>query len=322
MRLHFAPTDLQRITFAPAPNQLLESVLSVRGMRVTPTAGKRPRPGVREWQRRMNGSLVARAGMLPDLVGTRAFLPDFLLQPTAPDFASAVELARQTPEAQLVADLEGLPPSRSTERWRLELSAGAAGTWCRLTSDLRDYFSSSLEPLWPRIRAAGAADRALRAETLLRGGTDALLTTLGTNWYWRPPVLHVPASRSYDVKLCGRGLLLVPSYFAPGPLLMYRPDRSTVLVYPVCEEDAPAGAADTLGPLLGRTRAEVLATLRDPATTTVVAERAGVSLASASQHTTVLRNAGLISTTRMGGSVLHTLTPLGAALLQGDAAAR
>ncbi|MEV1178870.1 winged helix-turn-helix domain-containing protein, partial [Nonomuraea sp. NPDC049784] len=64
-----------------------------------------------------------------------------------------------------------------------------------------------------------------------------------------------------------------------------------------------------------RTRAAVLATLRAPATTTSVAERVGISLGSASQHTTVLRNAGLISTTRTGGAVLHTLTPLGQALL-------
>ncbi len=57
---------------------------------------------------------------------------------------------------------------------------------------------------------------------------------------------------------------------------------------------------------------------RHPATTTETADRVGISLPSASQHTSVLRNAGLITTTRTGTAVLHTLTPLGTALLQGD----
>ncbi len=49
-----------------------------------------------------------------------------------------------------------------------------------------------------------------------------------------------------------------------------------------------------------------------------MADRVGVSLASASQHAAVLRNAGLVSTVRMGGAVLHTLTPLGSTLLRSD----
>jgi DNA-binding transcriptional ArsR family regulator len=56
-------------------------------------------------------------------------------------------------------------------------------------------------------------------------------------------------------------------------------------------------------------------------TTSELARRVGVSLASASQHASVLREAGLVHTLRQGGAVLHTLTPLGAALLRGGAPA-
>ncbi len=42
----------------------------------------------------------------------------------------------------------------------------------------------------------------------------------------------------------------------------------------------------------------------------------GISLAAASQHASVLRNAGLITTRRRGSAVLHVLTPLGAELLR------
>ncbi|GHF15388.1 hypothetical protein GCM10014715_83320 [Streptomyces spiralis] len=52
------------------------------------------------------------------------------------------------------------------------------------------------------------------------------------------------------------------------------------------------------------------------------ADRVGISLPSASQHTTVLRHAGLLTTTRNGSAVLHTLSPLGEALLHGDTAMR
>ena len=43
----------------------------------------------------------------------------------------------------------------------------------------------------------------------------------------------------------------------------------------------------------------------------------GMSPATASYHTTVLRDAGLLSTHRLGSAVLHTPTPLGATLLEG-----
>lgn len=50
-------------------------------------------------------------------------------------------------------------------------------------------------------------------------------------------------------------------------------------------------------------------------TTGELARRADISAASASQHATVLRQAGLVSTHRQGNTVRHTLSPLGAELL-------
>ncbi|OPG01802.1 helix-turn-helix transcriptional regulator [Microbispora sp. GKU 823] len=316
MRLRFTAADLRRITFAPAPNALLETALSVR----RPPGMRWSRPDVREWRRSVDGTVKARAGVLLDVVPEQGFLPDFLLQPDAGDLSEGVELARRTPAGSLAADLDRLP--RAGGSWRRGLAEGESAAWQTLTDDLYGYFSSSLALWWPRVCDTAAADRALRAETLLRGGTDALLATLIAHCRWDPPVLHVRAVGEYDVELCGRGLLLVPSYFAPGPLLMYRPGDSTVLVYPMYSGDRPATATDALGPLLGRTRAAVLAALRHPATTSALADRLAISRASASEHATVLRNAGLISTTRLGGAVLHALTPLGSALLAGDSANR
>jgi DNA-binding transcriptional ArsR family regulator len=66
--------------------------------------------------------------------------------------------------------------------------------------------------------------------------------------------------------------------------------------------------------LLGATRAEVL-TAATGCTTTDLGARVGISAASASYHATILRNAGLLATKRVGSSVQHTRSDLGQALL-------
>ncbi|MEU2794301.1 winged helix-turn-helix domain-containing protein [Streptomyces sp. NPDC007100] len=66
--------------------------------------------------------------------------------------------------------------------------------------------------------------------------------------------------------------------------------------------------------LLGHTRAEILRRLTDPHTTTALARHLNLSAPTISTHTTALRNAGLLATTRTGRSVTHTRTALGALL--------
>jgi DNA-binding transcriptional ArsR family regulator len=321
--IRFTETDLRRITLAPGPNAVYEAALSVRLFHLASAGGRWwRRPGARQLRQQTKGTLAARAGVLSDLVRADGFMPDFLLQPDAHDLDGGLDRIRQTSVEQLAVDLSPLSFLGRPSRSLLDLLSGAVAARQQLTRDLHRYFTSSLAPLWSQVQAGAAADRSLRTETLLRGGVDALLATLNVTWHWDPPVLRVPSRHSYHVPLCGRGLLLIPSYFASAPMLGYPADGPVTLVYPMDHADRPRGSADTLGPLLGRTRAAVLAALRDPATTTALAERVGVSLASASQHATVLRNAGLISTSRIGGAVVHTTTPLGEALLHGDAALR
>ncbi|GAA3091480.1 winged helix-turn-helix domain-containing protein [Streptomyces roseofulvus] len=349
IRLHFTAADLCRITLAPTANALSETVLSVRAAlrpgprpqgrpEVRPGArdgvGRgagplyRPRSAVREWHRSLPGGAVARAGVLAELVAEDGFVPDFLLQPATPDFAGGLAAAAATPAERLALDL-GIPEVSGWNgglarpgRWAHELAQGSPVAARALLDDTRRYFESSVRPLWPRIRRDALTDRALRSEMLLRGGVDALLTTLGTTWRWQAPTLHLPSASTYDIPLCGRGLLLVPSWFATGPMVMYRPEATTVLVYPLYDSGDAASSGErpeALAALLGGTRSRILALLRSPATTTALAERASVSLAAASQHASVLRGAGLIDTVRTGTAVLHSLTPLGEALLAGAA---
>jgi DNA-binding transcriptional ArsR family regulator len=132
--------------------------------------------------------------------------------------------------------------------------------------------------------------------------------------------------------LDGRGIKLVPSVFVgqtPGlhenpndeldvPRLIL-PATSDGTGYPTGHAhlwDGPRPRGAALAALVGRTRAAVLRTIADGCTTTELAERVGISLAAASQHASVLRGAGLITTRRQGQAVLHVLTPLGTELLE------
>ncbi|MDI5909582.1 helix-turn-helix domain-containing protein, partial [Streptomyces sp. 12257] len=79
---------------------------------------------------------------------------------------------------------------------------------------------------------------------------------------------------------------------------------------------SPAPGGD-LGALIGRTRAAILEDVVTGRTTGELADRLGISGAAASQHTAVLRRAGLLLSVRHGRHVLHTITPAGSALLEG-----
>jgi DNA-binding transcriptional ArsR family regulator len=54
-----------------------------------------------------------------------------------------------------------------------------------------------------------------------------------------------------------------------------------------------------------------------PLSTTEVARQLRISLSSASEHATVLREATLVTTQRSGNLSLHSITSLGVALLNG-----
>lgn len=87
--------------------------------------------------------------------------------------------------------------------------------------------------------------------------------------------------------------------------------------------DALADVPASLCALLGRTRATVLCVIADRpgCSTAQLATGAGISLASAGEHASVLRTAGLTSLTKAGKRALHALSPAGRALLNSMAQA-
>jgi DNA-binding transcriptional ArsR family regulator len=187
----------------------------------------------------------------------------------------------------------------------------------------------------PRPHRAGLTntferERDRLAQVLRDGGVEALLSSLHPSISWRTPVLTVWTRHGEaDLDLRGTGLTIVPSLCAPpvSPVSTIGglERASPVLAYPF-DPAAKAASADVehrprLGPrrldhLMGRTRALVFAAIGEGGcTTTELADRSGTSLATASEHATVLRAAGLIATQRRGAAVRHDLTHLGVALL-------
>ncbi|WP_329385856.1 helix-turn-helix domain-containing protein [Streptomyces sp. NBC_01351] len=333
LRIHFTGVDLARVRMAGRPDALWETILSFHRLR--------DRRDVRlfgEWRTESRIRLNSETRMLGMLIPSKGYFPDFL---------TPVE-GRYGWDVGLDA-LRGIRPERMRREMRLLGGAGTAvmpprlrdfmedGTkhLPRLLGELRAYHRAAVEPYWTHIQAQIEAERAARGRALLDGGADELLASLPPMLRWRAPVLECDYPVDRDVRLRGRGLLLQPSFFCRRTAVtLHDPELPPVLVYPAAAQlaSAPTGGEGarpaveeqrvrTLGKLVGHTRSVVLRAIGDGATTSELARRAGVSLASASQHACVMREAGLVTTLRHGNAVLHTVTPLGAALLKGGAVA-
>jgi DNA-binding transcriptional ArsR family regulator len=315
LRIHFTAEDIGRVRIAREPDPLWETVFSVFRMR-------RPGPDLVFGRWRGHAVRACRRADLDVLQALirNAYFPDFLTPAEgALGLPAALDALRSTPTHRLrdeltyLARLGGPVPS-----WMRRLADGDRQALELLTGAVRSQYEAVVEPFWAQARAQVDADRARRARVLLDEGCEGLLRSFRPMMCWAPPVLEVDVPYEQSLHLDGRGLLLVPSYLSWGtPDFLRDASLPPVLVYPV-EHDVRHDAADpraAVMSLVGYTRALVLETIGDGRTTTDLARLVGVSAGSISQHTAVLRDARLIRTTRAGRAVLHTLTPLGTALL-------
>jgi predicted transcriptional regulator len=325
-RIHFTAEDLERIQVRPTLGPLAETTAALSMLRCP----QQPRALYRQWRSQVKGRLTPQMAVLTALCppGSKGVdLP--MLTGTAPTLEQGVQALLAVPREQLLVEMQftdrrhRLPAgawavAEANGQGRLELAAATVAAYQVL-----------VEPYWNRIHACLHAEHVARLRTLAADGPGGLLASLQNQWVrWRPPVLDVLVPIDYDLALNGRGIALVPSVFVgqlpslhevPGdpaamPWLILPPTGERMEQRQLWNGARPQGAA--LAALVGRNRAAVLRTIADGCTTTELADRVGISLAAASQHASVLRNAGLITTHRNGSAVLHVLTPLGAELLQ------
>lgn len=97
----------------------------------------------------------------------------------------------------------------------------------------------------------------------------------------------------------------------PWPFAIVYPARGVADLLGPSARDRPAEALDRL---IGLSRAAVLRALTTPATTSQLAGQLGMGLGSIGGHLAVLRDAGLVTRTRLGRSVRYERTALGDAL--------
>ncbi|MFD9305126.1 helix-turn-helix domain-containing protein [Streptomyces sp. NPDC060048] len=357
LRIHFTGVDLARVRMAGRPDALWETILSFHRLRDRRDARlfgdwRTETRSRLNGETRLLGALIPSRGYFPDFLtpvegqygwdvgldALRALRPERMRR-------ELVLLGQGAGAGSGMAAAFGMPSAAGTgggadgpvPRRLRDFMEGATAHLPRLLGELRGYHRAAVEPYWTRIQAQIEAERAARGRALLDGGADELLDSLPSMLRWRAPVLECDYPVDRDVRLRGRGLLLQPSFFCRRTAVtLHDPELPPVLVYPAaaelgsaqsgCEATRPAEERRqyrqrTLGKLVGHTRSVVLEAIGDGATTSELARRAGVSLASASQHAGVMREAGLVTTLRHGNAVLHTVTPLGAALLKGGAVA-
>jgi DNA-binding transcriptional ArsR family regulator len=209
----------------------------------------------------------------------------------------------------------------------LALTRGDAEPWQRLLRRMEDRFSSWIGPSWPAIRDRLDAEEARLAHRAAAGGLGSLFTALGHGIRWTGTSLDLPGAgisgtHTSVIELGGRGLTIVPSFFALEPMVWLPAELTApaLLTVPCSVAEGSRGSqsdGERRGAeLLGRTRAAVLAQVaRGPRTTSQLSQELGIAISGASQHASVLRRAGLITTTREGGHVQHVITELGESLL-------
>ncbi|UQX88625.1 DUF5937 family protein [Jatrophihabitans telluris] len=321
--------DWPRFRFAHSP--LWETVQAVMTLRS---------PRVRQHHLRW-AETIDVAALLPRIPALAAltpspgpvWVPDFLVPAptgasgaaTAPGIEEELAAVRAYPPPAVRADLMRSLRSRSTRQRRavlqplIENPPLAVG---QLTDELRIAWRVLVEPFWPAIRKLVEDDIAFRSRAMARRGYGAMLADLHEDIRFAPDRITVHGNDAAVVELGGRGLLLMPSAFCwPLVLTVIDPPWPPSLAYPARGVGnlwaTPEPALGALAAILGESRAQLLQDLAEPRSTTALALRHGLSPATTSVHVHRLRDAGLLSATRLGREVRYRRTELGTALITG-----
>lgn len=328
-RIHFTSQDLARTRVAEAPPPLLELDRAARALQDRGEAVR-----LDSWHRGVE-RLSEPARMVLSLIPPVGWSPTFVTGPQAGSLADLLERVHAVPERRIRAELGEIAEHQRLPAWTSRVTDDR-DLRDRICQGLNDLFGALLAPCWDQVTAVFAADLSVRMRQLAGGGVERLLAQLNPQWVrWNAPVLEVRMinGAEHDLYLAGRGILLVPSMFGSRSLVDPDAQPRPTLSYPAGPGEHARRLADryssaaAVSALLGQTKAAVLATIagHPGCSTTELAALARISAASASEHTTVLRQAGLVRTVRHRNAALHTPTALGTALLNGaltDAAGR
>ena len=246
----------------------------------------------------------------PNAAAGRAAKPR--LRAGLPDPAAADRQARSSgpagrdprdPPAHVARELERCRETVDDEQHRRQLTSlltDPERARDQLAARLHHAWTSLVAPFWVRIRTLLDRDIDERSRTLARHGLRRALDELHPKIRWTRPGLLLADRTGRTVAVDERGVLLMPSaYLWPYVAAIIEEPWQPTIVYPatgIAELwQAPAAPPGTLGRLLGRTRALILAALDQPLSTTALAAATGLSPAGVSRHLLALRDAGLLT---------------------------
>lgn len=316
LKYEVSDADLGGVRFGISP--LCELGLSLRAIR-DPSQYPLQLP----WLRRTEEARSRlELEVLLALVDDRLWTPDFLNpRPESPltriedEFAVLERISAEQFHGDLIR-VHGVVP---------DVFSGPVGPAIRrMVRILREFWDTCFAPHWLRMRTILEADIVYRGRQIAQGGLFTMLNDLSGAVEFDGRVISVrlknPASRTE--KTDGLGLTLVPTMFtrrasAPvnhgdPPLLMY-PARGQGAMWETERVTNPAAIVA----VLGEVRTSLLTALAAPASSTELGLRFGVTTSAVNQHLRALRDAGLVTSTRYGRSVLYFRSELGTALLLG-----
>lgn len=319
MDFRLAPDDLTAIRFGLSPGH--ELCHAVRAL-------QRPAeyPLQWGWLREVRNRLPRESfELLAVLIGVKGYFPDFFTSTPTWDLTpeDEAERLRETPEAPMRVDLGKMAiRSEGARREAIERMMQQPRRARAMIADAwSEVWDAALAPVWPQLERLLRADIAVRSRRFATAGIGATVSTLHPRITWHEGAVRVELLLHREAIDChGSGLVLVPSVFSGGCSAITEPPAQPTLFYPAAGVTASwtrdaAESAAALGALLGPARAEILLASHAPRTTSQVAADTGIAVSTASHHLTILRESGLIDSTRDGASVRHVRTPLGEALV-------
>ncbi|NEA31230.1 winged helix-turn-helix domain-containing protein [Streptomyces sp. SID13031] len=315
LTLRLNGVDLSHTSVRSKPSATME--LAAAGKRITQSLPVPPH--LATWAAATRAAIRPVMAPYLQLCGMPRWMPDFLTPTSSEsDFATALEQMLATPPELLFAELRAPIESGALPARTADLAAGDPAALRRLGVAAEAFHAIAVGPYWAEMVTAVHADRAARGLTFVDQGIDRVLHTLSPQLRWQSSTLSYECPGGADIVItpAGRGVTLVPSYLVPVPNFVDVGTSPVILHYPIEKRPPELTFREPLSDLLGRTRAAVLSATTGGRSTSEVAEAVGISAGSASQHASVLRSAGLITTHRTGSSVRHLVTPLGTDLLQ------
>lgn len=345
LEITFTVEDLARTRLAISP--LWELVASVRLLKA-PRAWGFHRQWAAAVKHRLDRADVD-IGLLFDLIDPGGwYLPDFLSpapQSVVPDLTAELSALRRVSADQVRSDLgvlayarthpvgslaeAAVPQSLPTNAADSLPSAAVAELFAdpeagidRLAGQVQTYWQLAIDPYWGRVRALLEDDLLHRGRRLGQAGHGALFDDLDSSVRWRGGSLFIKHRGFGGIRhLAGEGLLMVPSAFVwPRVYSSTIPPWQPTLTYPArgiatLWNESPTSPPDGLARVLGKSRAEILAQLDAPRSTTELAARTGLTAGGMSQHLSALRAGGLVSPHRVGRSMLYARTSAAESLL-------